>query len=68
MIQFKEEEVCRLIKAVQHYRDYITGSDDIWDRYNELAVKLHSYGDEVSPDLLSCEDDDIRKKTRTLPY
>ena len=53
-IQFKEEEVCRLIKAVQWYRDMVTGSDDIWDRYNDLMIKLHDYGEEVSPDTVSC--------------
>ena len=58
MIQFREEEVCRLIKAVTYYRDYVTGSDDIWDQYNDLAIKMHSYGEDVSPAPVSCINDD----------
>ena len=55
MIQFKEDEVCALINAVTHYRDYVTGSDEIWDRYNGLVSKLYSYGEEASPDSVSCD-------------
>ena len=54
MIQFNEEEVCQLIKAVQWYRDMVTGSDETWDRYNEVLTKLHSYGEDASPDPVSC--------------
>ena len=55
MIQFNEDEVCQLIKAVQWYRDMQTGSDEIWDRYNGLICKLYSYGEEVSPKEVDCE-------------
>jgi len=55
MIQFKEEEVCRLIKAVQHYRDMVTGSDYMWDKYNDVMIKLYQYGEEASPKELDCE-------------
>lgn len=54
MIQFKEDEVCRLVKAVQYYRDYIAGSDWHWDQYNNLVDKLHKYGEEASPNPVSC--------------
>ena len=47
MIQFNQDEVCKLIKAVTYYRDIVTGSDEIWDRYNDVAIKLHNYGEEV---------------------
>ena len=53
-IQFKEEEVCQIIRALTHYRDRVTGSDEIWDRYDDLIAKLYSYGEEASPDAVSC--------------
>ena len=56
MIQFNEDEVCRLLRATQYYRDMATGSDEIWDRYNSLMLKLMSYGEEASPDQVDCED------------
>ena len=56
MIQFNEDEVCQLIRATQWYRDMVTGSDEHWDRYNDLLVKLHAYGEEASPEKVSCED------------
>ncbi len=55
MIQFNEDEVCQLLKATQWYRDMVTGSDEIWDRYNNLIVKLHQYGEEASPEEVNCE-------------
>ncbi len=58
MIQFKETEVCRLIKAVQWYRDMVTGSDDQWDLYNDVLTKLHAYGEEASPEAVSCGTND----------
>ena len=58
MIQFNQDEVCKLIKAVTYYRDIVTGSDEIWDRYNDVAIKLHNYGEEVeTSDRLSCSTD-----------
>ena len=54
MIQFREEEVCQIIKALTHYRDKVTGHDDIWDRYDHLVEKMNKYGEEVSPTVLSC--------------
>ena len=55
MIQFNEDEVCQLIRAVQWYRDMRTGSDEVWDKYNGLMCKLYSYGDEASPKEVDCE-------------
>ena len=49
MIQFNEDEVCRLIRATVHYRDSVTSHEVIWDRYNYLVDKLRSYAEEVSP-------------------
>ena len=54
MIQFKEEEVCQILRALTHYRDEVTGHDDIWDRYDRLVAKMNKYGEEVSPTNLSC--------------
>lgn len=54
MIQFKEDEVCQILKALVHYRDQETGHDDIWDRYDRLVTKMTKYGEEVSPTKLSC--------------
>lgn len=56
MIQFKEDEVCRLMRSVTYYRDNVTGSDDMWDRYNDLIKKLSAYGEEASPAAVSCTD------------
>ena len=55
MIQFREDEVCQLIRAIAYYRDYVTDSDDIWDDYNNLAIKLHRYGEDVSPTPVACD-------------
>ena len=43
MIQFREEEVCQIIKALTYYRDKVTGHDDIWDRYDHLVEKMNKY-------------------------
>ena len=56
MIQFKEEEVCRLMRSVTYYRDNVTGNDDMWDRYNDLITKLSASGEEASPAAMSCTD------------
>ena len=55
MIQFKEDEVCKLVRALTHYRDYVTGSDEIWDRYNAIITKMYAYGEEASTTNLNCE-------------
>ena len=57
MIQFNEEEVCRLIKAVQWYRDMVTGSDYMWDEYNDVMTKLYAYGEDASPNKVDCPSD-----------
>ena len=55
MIQFKDYEVCQMAKAATYYRDRVTGSDDIWDRYNSIITKLYAYGEEASTTNLNCE-------------
>ena len=55
MIQFKEDEVCKLVRALTHYRDMVTGSDKIWDRDNALITKVYAYGEEASTTNLDCE-------------
>ena len=59
MIQFNEDEVCKLIKAVTWYRDMRTGSDWHWDQYNGLIQKIYKYGEEASPDKVDCEVDEV---------
>ena len=56
MIQFNEDEVCRMVRAITYYRNQVTSSDYMWDKYNDLIDKLQSYGEEVSPDKLNCEE------------
>ena len=56
MIQFKEDEVCRLMRSVTYYRDNVTGSSDMWDRYDDLIAKLCAYGEEASPNQVNCTD------------
>ena len=52
-MQFKEEEVCRLITACKTYQQS-TGSEDLWDAYDNLIDKLNNYGDEYSPEAFQC--------------
>ena len=49
MIQFNEADVCRLIRACEYYKAK-SGSDYMWDVYDELQTKLRSYGEEVTTD------------------
>ena len=55
MIQFKEDEVCRMIRSITYYRDQVSGNDYMWDQYNDLIDKLYQYGEEVSPNPIKCE-------------
>ena len=55
MIQFNEDEVCRLKRALTYYRDHVTSNDEIWDRYDILIEKLCAYGEEVSLVVLMCD-------------
>ncbi len=52
-MQFKEEEICRLITACKSYQSH-TGSEDMWDAYDNLIHKLSVYGDEYSPEAFAC--------------
>ncbi len=55
MIQFKEDEVCRMIRSITYYRDQVSGSDYMWDQYNDLIEKLYRYGEEASPNPVTCD-------------
>ena len=55
MIQFNEDEVCRMVRAITYYRDQVSGSDYMWDQYNDVITKLYAYGEEASPNPVSCE-------------
>ena len=57
MIQFKEDEVCRMIRSITYYRDQVTGNDYMWDQYNDLIIKLYKYGEEASPNPVTCENE-----------
>ena len=49
MIQFNEDEVCRMVRAITYYRDQVTSHDLMWDKYNDIISKLYAYGEEASP-------------------
>ncbi len=60
MIQFREAEVCRMVKAITWYRDQVTGNDYMWDKYDELVKKLYLYGEEMTPEpYVVCEDENL---------
>ena len=55
MIQFNEDEVCRMVRAITYYRDQVTSHDLMWDKYNDIISKLYAYGEEASPDPVACD-------------
>ena len=56
-MKLNQDDICSLIKVVTYYRDIITGSDAIWDRYDQLLTKLKQYGEEVTEEPLVCPTD-----------
>ena len=54
MIQFNEEDVCELVRAIDYMKD-ATGSEYMWDKYTRLQNKVKAYGDEVSVSKFVCE-------------
>jgi hypothetical protein len=48
-MRLKEEDIVRLILACELYKD-TTGSEYIWDEYNELVGKLKTYLEQYSTD------------------
>jgi len=56
MIRFNDNELCGMINAITWYRDMVTGSDEIWDRYDHLIDKLQKYGEDVTDEQgLTCD-------------
>jgi len=56
MIQFNNDEVCQLIRACETYKDK-TGSEYMWDIYDNLQKKLTAYGEEVTTEqTMVCPD------------
>ena len=49
MIQFNRDEVCHLLRACEAYKEK-TGSEFMWDVYDDLQKKLECYGEEVTTD------------------
>jgi hypothetical protein len=47
MIQLNQDDVCRLIRACEYYKEE-TGSEYMWDVYDKLQNKLRNNGEEVS--------------------
>ncbi len=47
-MRFKEEDIHRLIRAVELYKSQ-TGSEYMWDEYDNLQHKLKQYLDQYSP-------------------
>ena len=58
MIQFRDDEVCRMVRAITYYRDQVTGNDWHWDKYNDLIIKLYQYGEEVDTEDFVCGDEE----------
>ena len=48
MIRFTPDEVARLLVGVRRYKDQ-TGSEYMWDLYENLEQKLLAYNEEVTP-------------------
>jgi len=54
VIQFNGGDVCNLIRACECYKEK-TGSEYMWDVYDNLQKKLEAYGEEVTVDtMLNC--------------
>lgn len=53
MIQFSKTEVCQLIRACARYKA-ATGSEWMWDEYNDLEKKLLQYGEEITEEKFEC--------------
>ena len=49
MIKFNTGEVCNLIRACECYKRE-TGSEFMWDAFDNLQKKLEAYGEEVTTD------------------
>ena len=47
MIQFNSGDICNLIRACDCYKEK-TGSEYMWDVYDDLQKKLEAYGEEVT--------------------
>lgn len=54
MIQFNENEVCELIRALDYLKD-ATGSEYLWDEYTRLQKKVMAYGEEVCEGKYVCK-------------
>ena len=52
--QLNEHDVCRLIDACECYQER-TGSEYMYDVYEQLKHKLNNYSDETFPSHLECE-------------
>lgn len=49
MMRLKEEDITRLILACELYKNS-TGSEYIWDQYDELSNRLKTYLEQYSTD------------------
>jgi len=47
MMRFKNEDIVRLIRACEAYKDQ-TGSEWMWEQYDDLVNKLKVYRDQYS--------------------
>lgn len=46
-MRFNEDDILRLIRACEFYKD-ATGSEWMWEQYEDLAKKLRVYLDQYS--------------------
>ena len=45
-----------MVRAITWYRDQVSGSDDMWDDYDDLIRKIYQYGEEMTPEpYIVCE-------------
>jgi hypothetical protein len=49
MMRFKDEDILRLIRACELYKNQ-TGSEWMWEQYDDLVSKLKVYRDQYSAD------------------
>lgn len=47
MMRFNEDDICRMIRACEFYKDH-TGSEYMWEQYNTLVTKLKTYQEQYS--------------------
>ena len=50
MMRFKDEDILRLIRSCELYKEHAGSDTWVWKQYNDLANKLKVYRDQYSVD------------------